>query len=137
MCHQQLLSQQLQCVNHAMQQLNIRAESVLRQDQNQEERRTKPSTCYVCANDATYEAGVAVSIVNVVGMSEWHQQWRFLLDSMRAVEQTLRQCIVAPPEERMGPRFTTCQRCAACTPSIDPKDNDADDEAPLQPFVNF
>ena len=133
MYHHQMLSQQAILVNHAMQQMNGRVESVLAQNMNQGEMRTKPSHCHVCTGDATYEAGVAISIVKVVGRAEWIQQWRSLTDIMRTLERKLRECIVAPPEELLGPRFTTCHRCI--DPKDDDDDSDTDNDAPLQPFL--
>ena len=126
--HHQLLSQAAQSMNHAMQHMTSRVESVLEKISNHEGggMRSKPSTCYVCAGDATYEAGVAISVVKVVGMPEWIQQWQFLADTMRVLERKLRECVVAPPDELIGPRFTTCQRCVC---------DDDDDDAPLQPFL--
>ena len=133
--HHQLLSQAAQAVNHAMQQMNGRVESVLGQ-KGGGGMRTKPSTCHVCAGDATYEAGVAVSVGKVVGMSEWIQQWQSLADTMQVLERKLRECVVAPPEELIGPRFTTCKRCAGSISNGEPDSaDDDDDNTPLKPFL--
>ena len=136
----QLMSEQAQSVNHAMQQLNHRVESVLGQGLTPTIH-TTPVSCCVCNGDATYEAGVAVSVVQVVGMSEWSQQWRSLQDHMRTLEQKLRECVVAPPDEQRGPRFTTCRRCSVVGVEVEEGNDtentttEGEEDAPLLPFV--
>jgi hypothetical protein len=121
-----------------MQQFHLRVESV---GQTLNHRTpTIQSNCLLCNRDTTYEADVAVSVANVVGMPEWEQQWRSLMETMRTLERQLRVCVVRPPDEQFGPRFTTCQQCSVCGTSTDPNDDnerasDNDNDTPLRPFI--
>lgn len=140
MYQHQIMSAQTQALNQAIRHFNIRVESVLGHTPNNEIH-TNPISCYVCTGDATYEAGVAVSIGEVVGMSEWTNQWQSLVDDMRMVERKLRVCVVSPPEERRGPRFTTCNRCLCGEMDVEQNDGhlepptEDDNESPLRPFT--